>query len=1034
MSPWFEPEDAGLRDFWLVYDLHYAEILEATMRLARAHREFAPIVAALSPADGATQTRESRERLRRAVVAADWDAYEEALRAQGQVYARMGISFAGWYDLVGDFQGQMISLLVRTYDRQPERLAASLKAMQSFVDRTMMLIGDEYLKTKETLLFEQRALAETHQERYRMLFDNGPVPMWVYDRQTLTFLAVNRAAVDLYGYSEDEFLAMTIEDIRFAEDLPRLRAENERLKSERGRLELGEWRHRTKDGRAIFVDLKLQSFIYLGHRAHLVVAADVTERKDAARAIAESEERYRSLVAATSSVVWSADGAGRFVSPQPSWEAHTGQSRAEYEGLGWLDAILAEDRAPIAAAWQLACAAKTVFTAEGRLWHAPTGRHRWFVARAVPLGSDGVVREWIGTISDVEEQKQAEQPGRFFTLSLDMLCVAGIDGYFKRLNPSFSILGYSEQELLSRPFLDFVHPDDLPATLAEVGKLARGEKTVHFENRYRCKDGSYRDLLWASAADPSGLIYAAARDITERKRTEEDRAQLNRRLVEQNEELTRASRAKSDFLAMMSHELRTPLNSIIGFSEVLSDQKFGGLTEKQARYVQNVLQSGRHLLGLINDLLDLSKIEAGRLEMLREPCAPLTLAAEAIATLQPLAEARKIEVTLERGTATPPPITADAARFKQILYNLLSNAIKFTAAGGRVRVECALTDDGRFVRVSVRDSGSGIAREDLPRLFTPFTQLGNAKGQGGTGLGLSLTRQLVELMGGRIGVDSELGVGATFSVDLPVHTAPAQAARRPSERRADSPLILVVDDEATARELLVLALQEAGFRTLAVGTGDEAIAKARLHRPAAITLDILLPTIDGWDVMRLLKSDPATADIPVVIVSISSDRAKAFTLGAHEHLVKPVSREALLAAVARRGFIAKVKTAPVHVLAIDDDLEQLELIRAALEPHGFAVHTETSGRAGIRAALSQPVDLVLLDLVMPDVSGIEVVSALRADARTRALPILLITAHELTQSQRARLNGDVAAIVSKSAMRMQDLPGEVTRILRDDAR
>jgi PAS domain S-box-containing protein len=1029
---WFDAEESGLRDFWLVYDEHHDEISEATMRLVRGHREFAPIVEALPVEEREAQNRQSRERLRSAVADGAWEPYENALRVQGATYARMGISFAGWYDLVGGFQRQMIALLLRAYDGQPERLAGSLKAMQSFTDRTMMLIGEEYLNTKEALLFEQRALAEADQERYRMLFDNGPVPMWVYDRQTLAFLAINRAAVELYGYSEDEFLAMTIEDIRFPEDLARLRSENERTKNERGRIELGEWRHRKRDGTAILVDLRIQSFIYLGHRAHLVVANDVTEHKRAARAIAESEERYRSLVAATSSVVWSADGAGRFPSPQPSWEAHTGQTSAEYEGFGWLDAILAEDRAHIEEAWRRACAAQSVFAAEGRLWHAPTQRYRYFVARAAPLTSDGVVREWIGTITDVEEQKQAEQPGRFFSLSLDLLCVAGSDGYFTRLNPSFAILGYSEEELMARPFLDFVHPDDLAATLAEVEKLGRGEKTIQFENRYRCKDGSYRNLLWSSAPDQSGVIYAAARDITERKRIEEERAELNRRLREQNDELTRASRAKSDFLAMMSHELRTPLNSIIGFSEVLANQRFGALTDKQTRYVQNVLQSGRHLLSLINDLLDLSKIEAGRLEVLREPCAPLTLASEAIMTLQPLADARNVAISVERGSSTVPAVTADAARFKQVLYNLLSNAIKFTPTGGQVCVECAVRPDASFVRISVRDTGTGIAKQDIERLFTPFTQLANAKDQGGTGLGLSLTRQLVELMGGQVGVESSLGFGTKFFVDLPVHTAPAIVARRVTTRRAKSPLILVVDDDSAARELLTLALQQAGYRTLAVGSGDEAVAQARRHRPAAITLDVMLPTIDGWDVMRLLAADPSTADIPIVVVSISNDRAKAFSLGADEHLVKPVSREELLASLARRGFIAKVKTAPVHVLVIDDDAKQLELIRAALEPHGFRVRTETSGRSGIATAKSGPVDLVLLDLVMPDVSGVEVVSALRLDERTRSLPILLITAHELTEAERVRLNGDVEAILSKGTIGIEDLLGEISRIIRDD--
>ena len=1028
---WFAQDDEALRDFLRVYDEHYEALAAATLRAASQHATFAPILRSMSPAALESQNRESRERLRRAAAGA-WDAYETDLRAQGTTYARMGIDFAGWYDLVGAFQRDIVPLLVRAYHAAPDRLSAAMQAMQHFVDRTMMVIGGAYLDAKEQTVVEQRRLAERNEERYRMLFDNGPVPMWVYDPETLRFLEVNRAAVEHYGYSEAEFLAMTIEDIRLPEDIAQLRAESARRKSLRAASHLGEWRHRKKDGTPIDVELRLENFIYLGRRAHLIVATDVTERRRAAKALEDSEVRYRSLVAATTAVVWTSDAAGHFVTAQPSWQAYTGQSWEQHRGVGWLDAVHADDREQLHAAWKNASASLTLYRAEGRLWHAASGKYRYFVVRAVPLlNSDGSAREWVGAVTDVDDEKKAEQPGRFFTLSLDLLCIAGVDGYFKRLNPAFSILGYSEEELLSKPFVELVHEDDRAATIAEVEKLARGEQTVQFENRFRCKDGSYRYLNWKSTPDPSGHIYAAARDTTEAKRVEAERIALNRLLTQQNEELTRASRAKSDFLAMMSHELRTPLNSIIGFSEVLIDAKFGTLNDKQSRYLQNVLQSGRHLLGLINDLLDLSKIEAGRLEVVRQACSARVSVAEAIATLQPLADARAVKLVLDGDATTRlPPVSADAGRLKQVLYNLLSNAIKFTPSEGRVSVACTVAEKGGRIRIAVTDTGPGISSDDLARLFTPFTQLANAKDHGGTGLGLALTKQLVEVMGGDIGVDTTLGGGTTFFVELPVHAAEV-AEQRVAARSAIAPLALVVDDDPAARELLVLALQGDGYRVVVAGGGDEALALARRHRPAVITLDVFLPTIDGWDVLRLLKDDPTTADIPVVMVTISSDRGKAFSLGALEHLIKPVGRDALLAALARRDFTTTVRTKPVHVLAIDDDLRQLELFRATLQPQGFSVRTEASGRAGIAAATSEQVDLVLLDLVMPDISGLEVVTALRANERTRSVPILLVTAHELGPADRRRLNGDVEAILSKGTMRMQDLLHEIARVLRE---
>jgi len=1030
---WFsEDQRGGLLDFWRVYDRHYAEIFADTMRAARGHREFASLVAAMRAEDLEKQIAEGRERLRRAIEGG-WSGYEAELRGQGSHYALVGVTFAGWYDLVGAFKQDMVPLLVREYSADPERLTKALRALHIFVDQTMRIIGEQYLSTKEQTIREQRGLAEANEQRYRMLFDNSPAPMWVYDQETLAFLAVNRAAVEQYGYSQEEFLRMTIEDIRFPEDLARLRAHATRLRDESVVSDIGEWRHRKKDGGGMIVELRLQHFVFNGRKAHLIVATDVTQRKYATAAVAESEARYRTLVAATSAVVWTADETGAFTLSQPSWSAYTGQSAAACLGSGWADALHAQDRERVLAAWQDSCRRRSLFEAECLLWNTRTSAHRYVVMRAVPLvGDDGSVREWVGTVVDIDERKKAEQPGRFFALSLDFLCIAGLDGYFKRLNPAFKILGYSDEELLSRPFIDFVHPDDRDATLAELEHLQHDEQTIAFENRYRCKDGSYRHLIWSAAPDPSGYIYAAARDITERKRVEDERAALNRLLTERNAELMRVSRAKSDFLAMMSHELRTPLNSIIGFSEVLIDGKFGVLNDKQSRYLSNVHQSGRHLLGLINDLLDLSRIEAGRLEIVRQPQSPRGVAQEAIVTLQPLAAARRLRVTLEPiddGLV----VSADGMRLKQVLYNLLSNAIKFTRSDGEVRIRCVRSPRAGFIRISVIDEGPGIADTDVTKLFTPFQQLAEGAGLGGTGLGLALTKQLVEAMGGRVGVESTIGKGSTFFFDLPQSSETIAPAVCDVAGDREAPLALVVDDEAAARELLLLTLQENGYRTITATSGDEAIALARKHRPDVITLDVFLPSIDGWDVLRLLKANPETMEIPVVMVTISSERARAFTLGAVEHLVKPVAREELLEALARRSFTTKTKTSPVHVLAIDDDVRQLDLFRAALEPQGFRVRTESSGRAGIAAAATWPVDLVLLDLVMPEVSGVEVVGALRGNARTRGVPILLVTAHELEAADRAKLNGDVDAIISKGAMTMDELLAEISRVLRTRA-
>jgi signal transduction histidine kinase/DNA-binding response OmpR family regulator len=563
-------------------------------------------------------------------------------------------------------------------------------------------------------------------------------------------------------------------------------------------------------------------------------------------------------------------------------------------------------------------------------------------------------------------------------------------------------------------------------------ELTAGLKRFGQGNFERPIDVVSNDELGVVALEANHMAESLQQLEAERVRAAETMEKLNRSLGQQNEELTRATRAKTDFLTKMSHELRTPLNSIIGFSEVMIDGKFGALNERQARYMKNVHASGRHLLGLINDLLDLSKVEAGRLEVALQPCSPRVVMTEAMATLQPVADAGKVKLVLadpqEADADAAEMVSADAFRFKQILYNLLSNAIKFTPPGGQVTLRAESM--ASFVRVSVTDTGAGISDEDMSRLFTPFTQLENAKEKSGTGLGLVLIKELVGLMGGRMGVKSTVGAGSTFYIELPrIGTGAPSQEKAATESGTTAPLVLVVDDDSDAQELLLLALQSDGYRTLVAKTGEEALTLARQHQPQVITLDVFLPTIDGWDVLRVLRTDPATANIPVVMITMSSDRRTAFALGAVEHLVKPIDRERLVGALRRLGFTTKVTQRTIHILAVDDDPEQLELVRATLQPHGFQIRTELTGRAGLAAALSEPVDLLLLDLVMPDISGIEVIESLRRSVTGKAIPIILITGHDIAADERLRLKGEVEAILAKGEVNTKQLLEHINSVL-----
>jgi signal transduction histidine kinase/CheY-like chemotaxis protein len=507
------------------------------------------------------------------------------------------------------------------------------------------------------------------------------------------------------------------------------------------------------------------------------------------------------------------------------------------------------------------------------------------------------------------------------------------------------------------------------------------------------------------------------------------RAHLFDEIQHRNAELERASRTKSEFLANMSHELRTPLNAIIGFSELLIDEPDDGYDkETRSTYVETIHQSGQHLLALINDILDLSKVEAGRMELHPEPVSIPETIAHVLRTVDPLL-ARK-HIILEAEAIQAGDLTADEGKLKQVLYNLLSNAIKFTDEGGRVTVEAHRYED--FVRLTVADTGVGIAPEDQERIFDEFQQVdgGPARRFEGTGLGLALTRRLAELHGGRIWLESEPGHGSRFHVELPIQDAPihevhpelarerALPLSRPSRNGDgdDTPLVLVVEDDARSANLLAVYLHGGGFRSAVATDGREAIEMAQQLQPAAITLDVMLPDLEGWEVLRMLKLNELTRDIPVAIISVVDDSHLGYALGATDYFVKPVDRQALLTWLERHSRRTDLVRPPVRVLVVDDESSARDLIAGMLTPAGYDVVTAAGGREGIARARDSDPDLILLDLMMPEVSGFDVVAALKSDSATSHIPILILTAKDVTEEDKRMLNGDVAAILRKGAL------------------
>jgi len=501
-----------------------------------------------------------------------------------------------------------------------------------------------------------------------------------------------------------------------------------------------------------------------------------------------------------------------------------------------------------------------------------------------------------------------------------------------------------------------------------------------------------------------------------------------------------ANRAKSQFLANMSHELRTPLNAIIGFSEILEDRTFGEVNEKQGRYVTNILTSGRHLLQLINDILDLSKVETGKLELNTEYFPPARAMGDVLAVIKALSDKKGIVVATDCAPDLP-ALCADQGRFKQVLYNLLSNAVKFTPDGGTVTVKLQMDKNPEFrsgdpvssdsiLRVSVSDTGIGIKPEDHARIWNEFEQVDSsyARTQQGTGLGLALTRKLVELHGGSIWLVSEgiEGKGSRFVFELPlVMKAHASTVARPVQPSAPAPvvpapqsrtarrLVLIAEDNEPAHALIENYLTGGGYDVAHASTAAEALKLAKELNPSAITLDILLPDRPGWDVLSELKANPQTRDIPVVIVSITDDKQLGSSLGAVDFLVKPVRRQELLAAI---ELAASQRQQVVNtVLIVDDDPQSVEKLAASIRGEGYTVLAAHSGPDGIKAALTSRPDLLILDLLMPQMNGFEVVARLRTNPLTAKLPILIYTGVDLSAEERTTLQRQVQGIVGKPA-------------------
>jgi len=897
------------------------------------------------------------------------------------------------------------------------------------------------------------------EERYRLIAENTGDIITLMDLDGRQ-IYVSPACESLLGYRPLDLIGRLIFDLIHPDDRAMIQQQWASIQQESDARTTVRYQH--ADGSWRWFEVHGTALVQNGIGYILGVSRDVTQRKQAEEALRATEAKYRTLVEQIPAIIYTAEineqSSTIYVSPQI--EPILGFSPEEWMADPdlWVEQLHPDDRARVLDAVGRAQASDAPVPDEYRSI-TRDGRVVWLQdAARVVRDEAGKPLFMQGITLDITERKVAEEAVRSSERLYRLLASNFPNGaviLFDR-DLRFTIadgkgladIGLSSATVEGQTLWD-IFPPDLTAQLERLYRAALAGTASATElplgNRvyetYIHPVKNEQDEIFA------GLIVA--QDITERKGAEEalsqERALLARRVAERtadlsaaNAELARAARLKDEFLASMSHELRTPLNAILGLSEALQEQVYGALNDRQSKTIYSIEESGRHLLELINDILDLAKIGAGKLELEIEPVAIDSICQASMRLIKQAAQKKRIAVE----TAIDPTIghvNVDARRLKQILLNLLSNAVKFTLEGGAIGLEVTCDRGRQLVQLSVWDTGIGIAEDQLPSLFQPFVQLDSrlARHYEGTGLGLALVYRMVQMHGGSIAVTSEVGVGSRFTVALPWRaldtdaepfsawtTQQEPALARPSAiRRA-----LIIEDSPTAINQMTRYLQEFGIVALASPHGADALAEAIETQPDMIILDLLLPDMAGWDVLAQLKAEPRTHAIPIVIVSVMDDRSKGAAYGAAAYLVKPFTRldvQQVLRTLesgnvrssngsmpAQSAACPSTNAEPVVLLAEDNEAN-ITTVSDYLAAHGYLVVVARNGAEAVARAREARPCIVLMDIQMPGMDGLEATRRIRADRTMPQMPIIALTALAMPGDRERCLEAGASDYLSK---------------------